>query len=77
MDTPVEEQQLLQHITSHIAATQDEITIPGTLSSDTIAQVNNTWFCYLTLWLLLCSSNSVCMNSVSFTQHCVDLNLVY
>jgi hypothetical protein len=42
MDTPVEEQQLLQHITRHIAATQDEITIPGTLSSDTIAQVNNT-----------------------------------
>ncbi|CAK9220934.1 unnamed protein product [Sphagnum troendelagicum] len=38
MDTPIEEQQLLQHITSHIAATQDEITIPGTLSSDTIAQ---------------------------------------
>ncbi|CAM6071287.1 unnamed protein product [Sphagnum tenellum] len=38
MDTPVEEQQLLQNITSHIAATQDEITIPGTLSSDTIAQ---------------------------------------
>ncbi|KAH9574264.1 hypothetical protein CY35_01G047700 [Sphagnum magellanicum] len=38
MDTPVEEQQLLQHITRHIAATQDEITIPGTLSSDTIAQ---------------------------------------
>jgi hypothetical protein len=42
MDTPVEEQQLLQHITSQIAATQDEITISGTLSSDTIAQVNNT-----------------------------------
>ncbi|CAM6071113.1 unnamed protein product [Sphagnum tenellum] len=38
MDTPIEEQQLLQHITSHIAATQDEITRPGTLSSDTIAQ---------------------------------------
>ncbi|CAK9229358.1 unnamed protein product [Sphagnum troendelagicum] len=38
MDTPIEEQQLLQHITSHIAATQDEINIPGTLSSDTIAQ---------------------------------------
>jgi hypothetical protein len=42
MDTPVEEQQLPQHITSHIAATQDEFTIPGTLSSDTIAQVDNT-----------------------------------
>ncbi|CAM6059572.1 unnamed protein product [Sphagnum tenellum] len=39
MDTPIEEQQLLQHITSHIAATQDEITILGTLSSDTIAQM--------------------------------------
>jgi hypothetical protein len=42
MDTPIEEQQLLQHITSHLAATQYEITVPGTLSSDTIAQVNNT-----------------------------------
>jgi hypothetical protein len=41
MDTPVEEQQLLQQITSHVATTQDEITIPGTLSLDTIAQVNN------------------------------------
>ncbi|CAK9278161.1 unnamed protein product [Sphagnum jensenii] len=38
MDTPIEEQQLLQHITSHITATQDKITIPGALSSDTIAQ---------------------------------------
>jgi hypothetical protein len=42
MDTPIEEQQLLQHITSHLAATQYEITIPGTLSLDTIAQENNT-----------------------------------
>jgi len=41
MDTPVEEQHLFQHVTCHIAATEDEITVPGALSSETIAQVNN------------------------------------
>ncbi|CAM6043679.1 unnamed protein product [Sphagnum compactum] len=38
MDTPVEEQHLFQHVTCHIAATEDEITVPGALSSETIAQ---------------------------------------
>jgi hypothetical protein len=39
MDTLIEEQQLFQHIISHIATTQDEITIHGIFSLDTIAQL--------------------------------------
>jgi protein regulator of cytokinesis 1 len=39
MDTPVEEQQLFQHVTCHIASTEDEVSTPGILSMETIAQV--------------------------------------
>ncbi|CAM6070002.1 unnamed protein product [Sphagnum tenellum] len=39
MDTPVEEQQLFQHVTCHIASTEDEVFTPGILSMETIAQV--------------------------------------
>jgi hypothetical protein len=39
MDTLIDEQQLFQHIINHIVATQDEINIFETLSSNTNAHV--------------------------------------
>lgn len=39
MDTPIEEQQLFQNVTSNIAASEDKITEPGTLSVDFINYV--------------------------------------
>ncbi|XP_077248895.1 65-kDa microtubule-associated protein 3-like [Tasmannia lanceolata] len=39
MDTPVEEQQMFQNVTCNIAASEHEITEPGTLSLDFISYV--------------------------------------
>ncbi|OIV90712.1 hypothetical protein TanjilG_15098 [Lupinus angustifolius] len=36
MDTPVEEQQMFQNVTCNIAASEDEVTEPNTLSTDLI-----------------------------------------
>lgn len=36
MDTPIEEQQMFQNVTCNIAASEDEITEPNTLSEDFI-----------------------------------------
>lgn len=40
MDTPVEEQQMFQNVTCKIAASEDEITEPNTLSEEFIASVS-------------------------------------
>eukprot|EP00249_Psilotum_nudum_P011266 c23068_g2_i1 orf=84-2363(-) len=40
MDTPIEEQQLFQHVTCNIAAAEYEVTAPGMLSIDAIEQVD-------------------------------------
>lgn len=40
MDTPVEEQQMFQNITCNIAASENEITEPNTLSVDVINYVS-------------------------------------
>ncbi|OAY69667.1 65-kDa microtubule-associated protein 3, partial [Ananas comosus] len=39
MDTPIEEQQLFQNVTRNIAAAEDEITEPNTLSMDFLSYV--------------------------------------
>jgi hypothetical protein len=39
MDTPMEEQQMYEHVTCNIAASEDEITAPSSLSLETIEQV--------------------------------------
>lgn len=39
MDTPIEEQQLFQNVTRNIAAAEDEITEPKTLSIDFLSYV--------------------------------------
>ncbi len=40
MDTPSEEQELFQHITCNIAATEEDVTAPGSLTLDIIDQVH-------------------------------------
>lgn len=42
MDTPVYEQQMFEHITSNIAAEEDEITTPGCLSLENLEQVSSS-----------------------------------
>lgn len=39
MDTPIKEQQIFQNVTSLIAASEDEVTEPNTLSLDFINYV--------------------------------------
>lgn len=39
MGTPVEEQQVFQHVTCHISASEDEIVGPSSLSVETIDEV--------------------------------------
>lgn len=41
MDTPIYDQQAFEHVTSNIAAEEDEITAPGCLSLETIEQVSS------------------------------------
>jgi Ase1/PRC1/MAP65 family protein len=40
MDTPLEEQQMFQNVTSNIAASEHEITEPNTLSIDFLNYVS-------------------------------------
>jgi Ase1/PRC1/MAP65 family protein len=40
MDTPLEEQQMFQNVTSNIAASEHEITEPNTLSIDFLSYVS-------------------------------------
>jgi Ase1/PRC1/MAP65 family protein len=40
MDTPLEEQQVFQNVTSNIAASEHEITEPNTLSIDFLSYVS-------------------------------------
>jgi len=50
MDTPVEEQQMFQNVTCNIAASEDEVTEPNSLSENFINYVsysywgNKYWF---------------------------------
>lgn len=44
MDTPMEEQQLFQNVTCNIAASEDEVNEPNSLSVDLINYVSNTKF---------------------------------
>lgn len=44
MDTPSEEQQEFQNATRNIAASEDEITEPNTLSLEFINYVSNYYF---------------------------------
>ena len=41
MDTPIEEQQMFQNVTSNIAASEHEITEPNTLSIDFLSYVSH------------------------------------
>lgn len=41
MDTPMEEQQLFQNVTCNIAASEDEVNEPNSLSVDSINSVSN------------------------------------
>lgn len=47
MDTPMEEQQMYEHVTCNIAASEDEITAPSSLSLETIEQVKLSFLCFL------------------------------
>ena len=40
MDTPIEEQQMFQNVTRNVAASEEEITEPNTLSVDFINYVS-------------------------------------
>lgn len=40
MDTPMEEQKKFQNVTSHIAASESEITVPNILSIDLLNHVS-------------------------------------
>ena len=40
MDTPIEEQQMFQNVTSNIVASESEITEPNMLSMDNIKYVS-------------------------------------
>lgn len=40
MDTPMDERRLFDHVTCNIAASVDEVTVPGALAIDIIEQVN-------------------------------------
>lgn len=40
MDTPIEEQQMFQNVTCNVAASEDEINEPNTLSVDFINYVS-------------------------------------
>lgn len=54
MDTPMEEQQMYEHVTCNIAASEDEITAPSSLSLETIEQVKLSSFSSL-LWRFRCN----------------------
>lgn len=41
MDTPMEEQNLFDHVTCNISASVDEVTVPGALAIDIIEQVSH------------------------------------
>lgn len=55
MDTPIEEQQMFQNVTCNIAASEHEITEPGTLSEDFINYVSLLFAVFL-FHVMLCAN---------------------
>lgn len=60
MDTPMEEQQLFQNVTCNIAASEDEVNEPNSLSVDSINSVSTSEFvssCSSAITKLACHRN--------------------